>query len=130
MVKTALPGGLASRFGEFEVADIVLAQGAIEASCLGFRLDVASPGLKITGFACGGGKPLDRPTLACALDRIDLISAGEDHALAKFFLDAEQGRGKVCSAPRGPGARSTWLDQGAQLPPLRATTAARKVASR
>ena len=130
VVRAALPGALASRFGSFEVADVTIARGRVEAPCLGFRLAVADPGLLVTGFACGGAKPVDRPTLACALDRLDLIAAGEDHALAKFFLDAEQSRGKACPPSRGPGVKSTWLDPAGQVPALRTTTTARKSASR
>ena len=130
VVRAALPGALASRFGSFEVADVTIARGGVEAPCLGFRLVAADPGLLVTGFACGGAKPVDRPTLACALDRLDLSAAGEDHALAKFFLDAEQSRGKACPPSRGPGVKSTWLDPAGQLPALRTTTAAQKAAAR
>ena len=131
VTRAALPGALPTRFGAFEVADVTIARDGVETPCLGFRLDIAEPGLLMAGFACGGAKPVDRPTLACVLDRIDLIAAGEDQALAKFFTAAEQGRGKTCpTAARGPGVKSTWIDQTGQAPALRPTVTAQKGATR
>ncbi len=130
VTRSALPDTLATRFGAFEVSDVSLAQGQTEAPCLGFRLNVADPGLQIAGFACGGARPVDRPTLACALDRLDLVAAGDDRELAKFFIAAEQARGKACGPARGPGAKPTWLDPSAHLPPLRNAGAGQRIVAR
>ncbi len=130
LTRSSMPGALATRFGAFDVSDLVLEGGRGGTPCLGFRLSDAAAGLQISGFACGGAKPLERPALACALDRLDLIAAGDDADLAKFFIAAEQGRGKACAGTRGHGAKSTWLDQGALVPPLRAAGADPKTVSR
>jgi len=108
------PAPLPTRFGTFEVADFTLAghAGAAGSStqCLGFRL----PGdkiLQIGGFACGApGQPVSRQRLACTLDRIDLISAGDDIELRGFFTNAPIGPGPACrdSPPEG-GARQTGI---------------------
>jgi hypothetical protein len=119
--RSAVPDAMATRFGSFEVADLVLVQGETEASCLGFRLNAGEPELRIAGFACGGAKVLERPTLACALDRLELLAGGDDKALTKFFIAAEQTRNKACAAQRALGARQSWLDQGGKAPALRAS---------
>ena len=111
MARRAAPAGLAvarmgqpdklpTRFGAFEVADFTL-EGRSGASgqstrCLGFRL--AKPDvLQIGGFACGApGKPIDQARLACMLDRIDLVSAGDDTQMRAFFTGAVGEVGAAC----------------------------------
>jgi hypothetical protein len=106
---------LPTRVGSFDVAEVTLAatgRGSVEsAPCLGFRLAYA-PVLQIGGFACGTlGRPIDRARLACALDRIDLISAGDDTDLRAFFTGAKGQLGAACSNPppdeAGEPAKST-----------------------
>jgi hypothetical protein len=126
MARRAAPAGLAvarmgqpaplpTRFGTFEVADFTLAgqAGAAGSStqCLGFRLRGGKI-LQIGGFACGApGQPVSRQRLACTLDRIDLISAGDDTELRGFFTGAPIGPGPACRQPematasQGSGAR-------------------------
>jgi hypothetical protein len=111
MARRAAPAGLAvarmgqpaplpTRFGTFEVADFTLAgqAGATGPStqCLGFRLPTDKI-LQIGGFACAApGQPVSRQRLACTLDRIDLISAGDDTDLRGFFTRAPIGPGPAC----------------------------------
>jgi hypothetical protein len=81
-----------TRVGSFDVADCKLAstKGPSDQSspCLGFR-STDGKVLEIGGFACGTpGNPIDRARLACALDRLDLILAGEDRGLRAFFTGA------------------------------------------
>lgn len=80
----------------------------------------------MAGFACGApGRPLGRAALACAVDRIDLVSAGDDAALRAVFVAAERRTGATCLggpslAAVGPGTRRLgWLDPDGALPPLR-----------
>jgi hypothetical protein len=111
MARRAAPAGLAvarmgqptalpTRLGRFEVADFTLAAHA-EASgpsthCLGFRLAGAKM-LQIGGFACGApGQPVSGQRLACTLDRIDLIAAGDDTEMRAFFTGAAIGPGLAC----------------------------------
>ena len=122
-VRASAPSELATRFGPFEAADIRLAEGGVQAPCLGFR---NSPGankiLRIAGLLCGGaGRPAARDSLRCVIDRIDLVSAGDDTALQRMFVDAERRRGSACSPSplTAAGSRPTWLDVNAGMPVLR-----------
>jgi hypothetical protein len=114
MARRAAPAGLAvarmgepkalpTRFGTFEAADFTLEAhaGASGQStrCLGFRLAEAKV-LQIGGFACSApGKPIDRAQLACTLDRIDLIAAGDDTQMRAFFTGAAGEVGAACKRP-------------------------------
>ena len=101
ILRSGQPTPLPTRFGGFEAADATLAGPRGEAACLGFRLMSDTPALRISGYACGtDAAPLDRGALACILDRLDLVSAGEDIALRRFFVEAEQRRGAGCGPSR------------------------------
>ena len=95
------PKPLQTRLGSVEVADLGLA-GATGPSgqttpCLGFR-SAEGTVLEIGGFACGTrGNPIDRARLACALDRVDLVSAGDDAELRAFFTGAAGQLGAACN---------------------------------
>jgi len=111
VARSAQPGEMTTRFGAFEVADVALKGGAGQAACLGFETEAASPGLRISGYACGTvERPVDRRILGCALDRLDLVSAGDDQDLARYFVAAELARGKACGGMRpAPEGRTAWL---------------------
>ncbi|WP_237477868.1 hypothetical protein [Lichenibacterium dinghuense] len=121
-VRPAAP--MDTRLGRFEAADLLLWDGGASTPCLGFRGGGAA--LRVAGFACGApGRPMGRAALACAVDRIDLVSAGDDAALRAVFVAAEQRSGATClggpsMAAMGPGGRRLgWLDPDGDLPPLR-----------
>ena len=100
ILRSGQPAPLATRFGNFEAAEAALSGPQGEKACLAYRLQSAAPPLRISGYACGAdGSPIDRGALACILDRLDLVSAGDDMELRKFFVDAERRRGAGC----GPG---------------------------
>lgn len=105
---------LPTRFGRFEVADVTLAgTSAAPLPCSGFRLAVDKPALTIGGLACGApGKALDRATLACLLDRLDLASGGDDRAMIDFFAASERRRDASCAGARlAPDhLHAAWLD--------------------
>ncbi|MDF2116494.1 hypothetical protein PY365_12985 [Roseiarcaceae bacterium H3SJ34-1] len=108
---------LATRFGTFETADLALDTGQTSTSCLGFRFASDTPALRISGFACGTpARPVDRQTLACTLDRLDLVLSGDDQELGRFFAAAETRRDPRC-AP-GRNHQASWMD-GAAPAPLR-----------
>ena len=120
---------ISTRLGTMNVADIRLWDDGVPTPCLGFRgFPGGSDGLRILGFACGvAGKPIGRAALACAIDRIDLLSAGDDGRLRAIFVAAERESASSCSDGRvrsagglmtALGARRTWLDRDADLPPL------------
>ncbi len=120
ITKSQAPAPLATRFGDAEVADVTLA--AAEGSalpCLGFRLEAKSLPWRMSGFACGGSTPLPRPALQCMFDKVDLLSAGDDRALAKFFADTELRRNPACAGTRLTPtlAHASWLDEKDVPPP-------------
>lgn len=118
-----------TRLGRFEAADLLLWDAGASTACLGFR--GGGPVLGIAGFACGApGRPMGRAALACAIDRIDLVSAGDDAALRAVFVAAERRGGATCLggpslAAVAPAGRALgWLDPDGELPPLRGLFAA------
>ena len=130
--RTAMQSGTAisTRLGSVVVADLRLWDDGSDMPCLGFRgFPGGSDGLRIVGLACGGaGKPIARSALACTIDRIDLLSAGDDRRLRSIFVAAEREPMSACAEGRirsagglmtAVGARGTWLDRDADLPPLR-----------
>jgi hypothetical protein len=78
---------LKTRFGEFESAGLGLSEGPLlRKNCRGFRLEMEKPGLTIAGLACGAGdEPMGAAELACWIERLDLVAAGDDAELARFF---------------------------------------------
>ncbi len=129
---TALQAGTAisTRLGTVIVADLRLWDGGAATPCLGFRgFPGGSDGLRLAGFACGvAGKPIGRSALACTIDGIDLLSAGDDRRLRSIFVAAEREPTSSCAEGRirsakglmtAVGARGNWLDRDAELPPLR-----------
>jgi hypothetical protein len=123
IARSLMPEDLATRFGDFETADVDLAPGTGSATpCLGFRAAALEGSFRIGGFACGTpARPLSRPALVCLLDRLDLNSAGDDPALAGFFAATELHRDPLCA---GTGLAPTllkadWIDQDDAPPPLR-----------
>jgi hypothetical protein len=61
--------------------------------CLGFVRQYDDPRLQISGRFCRGGAYIERPTLACALDRLTLLSAGSDPKVGTLFAHASLRRG-------------------------------------
>ena len=121
---------ISTRLGLITVADLRLWDDGVPMPCLGFRgFPGGSDGLRILGFACGtAGKLIGRSALACTIDRIDLLSAGNDRRLRSIFVAAERETASACTEGRirtagglmaAVGARSTWLDRDAEIPPFR-----------
>lgn len=114
--RMAQPTGLETKFGDFEVADSQIIQQGQLRSCLAFRL-VADAPVDIAGLLCGEPqRPADRASLACVLDRLDLVSAGNDVALRRYFAGAERARlhcGKAAPG-RGLGLKQVIFD-GARI---------------
>ncbi len=121
---------ISTRLGAVTVGDLQLWDDGLPTPCLGFLgFPGGSDGLRLAGFACGvTGKPIGRSILACAIDRIDLLSAGDDRRLRAIFVAAEREPNSSCAGERirsagglmtAVGARNTWLDRDADLPPLR-----------
>jgi len=99
-----LPQALPTRFGDLESGGLELSgpEGVRRANCRGFRLEIATPALTMGGFMCGAGEDALSPAdLVCAVDRLDLVSAGQDRALADFFGAASGRKSRACAdSPR------------------------------
>jgi hypothetical protein len=85
-------------------------------ACLGFVKRIDDPDLQISGWSCqGDNAPARRAAIGCMLDRLTLLSAGNEPKLADLFARAELKRGN-CAATSG----SDWVT-GVENPKLRGT---------
>lgn len=57
--------------------------------CVGFVRAFDEPRVQISGLACNNDALVDRAAMACAIDRLTLMSAGSDPDIAKLFAQAE-----------------------------------------
>jgi hypothetical protein len=92
---------LPTRFGpgEFAEAEFSRNGAGARAGCQAFHLTGDNQALGVSGIACGpDGASFDKRRLACLVDRIDLLGAGEDGALKTFFAEAELRRDPNCAA--------------------------------
>lgn len=91
---------LPTRFGVAEWADARLSSPADVTrrdNCAAFRFAESKPALRVSGLACGpAGKPYSRAQLSCLVGRLDLIAAGGDDELQKFFARSELARDAAC----------------------------------
>jgi len=87
------------------------------AGCLGFFKTVDNPALRISGWSCQGSSlPAQRGAVACMLERLTLLTSGNEPKLAELFARAELNR-RNCSGP-GPAASGDWITR-ADNPRLR-----------
>jgi len=87
-------GDIASKFGPLPLVDFAIAvpgaHNGLQRRCLGFARPFDDPSLQISGWYCSAGEqPVNRATLACALDRLAILSAGGDAKVASLFARAE-----------------------------------------
>lgn len=86
-------GEIDSKFGPVALVDFAIAMpGARNGPrrCLGFTRPFDDPSLQISGWYCSAGaQRVDHATLACALDRLTILSAGGDAKVAGLFAHAE-----------------------------------------
>ncbi|WP_407177871.1 hypothetical protein [Bradyrhizobium sp. STM 3562] len=86
-------------------------------ACLGFFKTHDDAALRLSGWSCqGDGLPARRSAIACMLDRLTLLSAGNEPKLAELFARAELRR-QGCG-PAGATAASDWITE-ADNPHLR-----------
>lgn len=102
-----LPSALPTRFGDAEWADARLSapgEAAARDNCAAFRFSTDKPELRVSGLACGpSGQPYNRSQLSCLIGRLDLIAAGDDGDLQKFFARSELARDAACPPSRTRG---------------------------
>jgi hypothetical protein len=82
---------LASKFGPLSVVRFETSQG-LRRYCLGFVRDYRDPMLQLSGWFCQGSDFVQQSTLACALDRLTLLSAGSEPKVGALFAQAELNR--------------------------------------
>jgi hypothetical protein len=98
------PDMVATKFGDFEVSELLLAWGrGPPRECLGFRFAATAPDLRIDGFACGAlqSAPYLPPKagLACLIDSLELVAPPEDEQLVWFFAAHERTGHSPCQGP-------------------------------
>ena len=110
-------GVIESKFGPVTLLRLAgEANGA--ASCLGFIKHLDEPGLRISGWSCqGDDMPARRAAVGCMLNRLILLTSGNEPKLAELFAHAELRRGS-CATTALPSTSADWVT-GAQNPSLR-----------
>ena len=89
-------------------------------SCLGFVKRLDEPRLQISGWSCqGNALPARRAAIGCILNRLILLTAGNEPKLAELFARAELRRGS-CAASATSAASVDWVTS-AENPRLRGT---------
>ena len=78
-----------------------------DGACLGFLKTVEQPALRISGYVCQGETlPVRSAAIACMLNRLSLVAAGNDAAIALYgqLGFREVGRRKGYYQPAGAGS--------------------------
>ncbi len=89
-------------------------------ACLGFIKRLDQPRLQISGWSCqGDALPARRAAIGCILNRLILLTAGNEPKLAELFARAELKRGS-CAASATSAAPLDWVTS-AENPRLRGT---------
>lgn len=96
--------------------------GGTEAAhaCLRFYRHVGEPKFRLSGWSClGEDLPARRAAIGCMLNRLVLLTAGNDTKLAELFAHAEVRRSD-CAISGAPALSADWVT-GADNPHLRGT---------
>jgi hypothetical protein len=110
-------GVIDSKFG---TVTLLRPAGHSAQPCLGFIKRFDQPNLLISGWSCQGDAwPARRAAIGCILNRLVLLTAGNDPKLAELFARAELKRGS-CAASATPAASADWVT-GAEDLRLRGT---------
>jgi hypothetical protein len=111
-------GVIDSKFGAVTLLGLADRGGGAR-PCLGFIKGFDQPSLRISGWSCQGDTvPARRAAIGCILDRLILLTAGNDQKLAELFARAELKRGGCAPASATPVISADWVT-GAQNPRLR-----------
>ena len=110
-------GIIDSKFGTVTLLRLVGGADSPRA-CLGFIKRIDDPSVRIAGWSCQGDTlPARRAAVSCILNRLTLLTAGNDPKLAELFARAELRRGD-CTASAVPSLSADWLT-GTGNPQLR-----------
>lgn len=109
-------GFVDTKFGRVTLLRLSGAALPAKQNCLGFVKAFANPGVRISGWSCAADSPASqRAFVGCTLNRLILLSAGNDPKIAALFARAELRR-DTCNMT--PTASSNWIVSGA-APQLR-----------
>jgi hypothetical protein len=109
-------GIIDSKFGSVTLLRPVARDGG--RSCLGFLKQVDAANVRISGWTCQGTSlSAQRAAIGCMLNRLTLLTAGNDPQLAEMFAHAELRR--TDCAPSGPPALSSDWVMGSENPRMR-----------
>jgi hypothetical protein len=87
--------------------------------CLGFMKTLEVANLRISGWSCQGeGLPARRAAIACTLNRLVLLTAGNEPRLQEAFAQADLKRADCISGAALSTISADWVT-GAQNPLLR-----------
>jgi len=87
--------------------------------CLGYMKNLEAANLRLTGWSCQGETlPARRAAIACTLNRLTLLTTGNDPKLAELFARAELKRADCASGNAATALSADWVT-GAQNPRLR-----------
>jgi hypothetical protein len=110
-------GVIETKFGPVALVDFSSHTGAgAPQRCMGFAHSFETPRLQISGWSCQADNPQTRRQMvACVLDRLTMLSAGNDPKLAELFARAELKRAGCSQSAPG---WSDWVT-AAHQPELR-----------
>jgi hypothetical protein len=109
-------GLIDSKFGTVILLHLI--GGGADSACLGFVKHVSEPTIRISGWSCQGDNlSARRVAISCMLNRLTLLSTGNDPKLAELFARAELKRSD-CATSAAPALSADWLT-GANNPLLR-----------
>ncbi|RFB79284.1 hypothetical protein [Methylovirgula sp. 4M-Z18] len=118
VLRDAVPFAFQTRFGAFEAAEIMVSDGKVNTSCLGFRRAAVGEPVLIDGFTCGDQTP-DAARTACLIDGLRLASADEDPTLQAFFAPSTQQPTLCPTDPPAVAEAPSAQTEPAPLPPER-----------
>ncbi|WP_426438539.1 hypothetical protein [Bradyrhizobium genosp. P] len=109
-------GIIDSKFGSVALLEPVARGGG--RACLGFFKQVEAPNVRISGWTCQRASlPAQRAAISCMLNRLTLLTAGNDPKLAEIFAHAELRR-TDCATSGPPALSSDWV-MGSENPRMR-----------
>ena len=109
-------GIIDTKFGPVTLLQVNASDAAKPRSCTGFAKSFEAPKLRISGWSCQGDTPsIQRANLACTLNRLTLLAAGNDPKVAELFARAEL---KRAGCPTAAAISADWIS-GIQEPKLR-----------
>ncbi len=114
-------GVIETKFGPVALVGFASHVSGKPQPCIGFAHSFETPRLQISGWSCrGDNAQAQRQAISCALDRLTMLSAGNDPKLADLFARAELKRAG-CSNP----SQADWVTTTGE-PQLRGSFAAKR----